>query len=65
MKKLTILLAAMACISGCATWQAMSDAEKASVIVGFVATTAIISSSSNGDTIIREVCQHQGNKGCD
>lgn len=58
------LLIIFSMISGCATWQGMTDAEKASIIVGVVATTAIISSRSNGDTFISEVCQIRGNKDC-
>jgi len=63
MKILLLLILSM--ISGCATWQGMSDSEKAMVVVGVVATTAIISSNSNSDTLIREVCQVHGNKSCE
>ncbi len=58
-----LLLVIFSMVSGCATWQGMSDSEKAMVVVGFVATTAIISSNSS-DTLIREICQTHKNKGC-
>jgi len=61
-----LVLLAFSMISGCATWEAMSDSEKAVLVIGIVATTAIISSSNDDTTTIirEEICHPHGNRGC-
>ena len=70
MKKTAILLAALIGLTGCATWQGMSENEKKTAmwVGGIIVTGAIIAAAADGDTTIttNQVCHdHKHNHDCD
>ena len=67
MKKLAILLAIVAVLSGCETIAGLSENEKQTFmwVGGFLGMAAIISAADGDSTTIITECQRTGNKGCD
>ena len=67
MKKTAILLAALLGLSGCATWQAMSEDEKKQAIwvAGGIVTVAIVAAAVDGDSTVtnNQICRNPGH--CD
>jgi len=53
MKKIIVLMFALASLSGCASWDRLSDPEKAAIIVaGTLLVVGAVVANNSGDTIV-------------